>query len=53
MVCQFFTGSRGRNFVDWLGGGGGDVERKDNSGKAYFIRNEFPLFTLFIEVTER
>ena len=30
----FQTGSWGRNFVNWLGGGG---KSKDNSGRGYFI----------------
>ena len=36
VVCQFFTGSLGRSFVDWLVGEGG-VERKDNYGKVDFL----------------
>ena len=46
VVCQFVTCSWGRNFVDiWLGG---EVDRKDNSGKVYFIWNELSFFTTVI-----
>ena len=45
VVCQFFTGPWGRNFVDWLVGGGG-LKRRITLGK--FILFELFFFTMVI-----
>ena len=44
VVCQFFTGSWGSNFVDWLVG----LKRRITPGKFTLFENELFFFTTVI-----